>query len=1449
MRFPFTKTFSPVPAATPVARSAATDQGARDESRGKGDSEPRSGVLAEKGGKDLTSSRMIQLAPPTPPASPSPRGRSYSVDSDSVGVFESRSDLSAATAGAVYDGEWERVEDEGVLDVVARGARLLAEPDLPGELAHTLRAKARTRSPDDTSYNLPLLLLLDGILDPSALEQSINLIAARHESMRTLYGETRDGVPVQFVSPPQNIPLPVVPVRDRSQLLSHLDQFLGHRFNLRRGPIFISKLLRLPNGHQHLLLMNIHHIAADAWSLKAILLSELQNAYAAFCRSAEPALPRLTVQYRDYARIQREADRSADTEYWTDVLKDYEDTLELPTTFTRQAKSGSRSGTFTYQYPPEFARKLERFSRENGSTMFMCLLAALGVTLSRYANKDDLCIGTTTSNRPQVELEPLIGFFVNILPLRMQINEQSTVTELLRAVRSLVLNAFEHPVPFEQILKATDAANRGSKNPLVPVVMRHQNFPQASLTHPLPGNLTFNSFPDHDEADEALLKLLAQEHVPARCEIEMSYAGGGEGLAVEIVYAADLHSRASMERLLAHHQHVLEGMMFGNLGRQIVEIPLLRDSDVAELLERNACETIRETRAVSFLDRFDAQVEKAGPGVLACRDEHGAWNYQDLSRRSHGIAHTLVGRGTGPGDIVAVCLPRGGNLLATLLGIWRAGAAYVALDPAYPATYLQQIIDDAHPTTIVCEESHRALFDVDESKFLKPQQLTDSLDIPLRKRAFHPDSLAYLMYTSGSTGKPKGVRVPHRQLSNWLCSLEKSIPFQTGEVVGQKTSSAFAVAVKEMFTGLLNGCPQVFIDDYTLRDVVTFIDTLAKHRVSRLNLLPSHLASVMEHMKLSGKRLPALKVCFTAGEPLNKELVLQFRDMFPDARLVNNYGCTEVNDICYYDTANFDLNGTADFVPIGTPIANTKVYVLDRHRRLVPDGVPGELHVASLGLADGYQGLKNLTAERFFPNPFGAMPSALLYNTGDIVRYLPDGNLEFIGRWDFQAKVRGFRIEVRQVERVMGDFEGILGRAVVGKGDRLIAFYTSSPDQKVKPEDLRSFLQDRLPPYMVPDTFVLLDALPQLPNGKLNRRALQEYKIDLQQSAAAYEPPVSSTERELVNIWEAVVNVPASRIGRQANFFQIGGHSLAAMRVLARIKDVFQIDLTLSELFDAPQLAAMSAVIAQRVPRELPSAALASQAGSGNGLLQDKVVLITGGSRGIGLATALLLAQQGAKVAINYRDSKATALKAKEMIAANGGTAEIFGADVTDAEAVAAMVKGVHARFGRIDVLVANAHMNFNHHPFIDYDWANLERKVNSELKALFYPCQAVVPEMVQRKSGSIIALSSTLSKRSNAGFLAQSTAKGAVDAFVRSLSHELGAHGIRVNTVAPGLTLTDAAMPMAPHQKEAIAAQCPMRRNGLAEDMAGAILFLASDLSRFMTGTYLPVDGGYTTL
>ncbi len=1318
------------------------------------------------------------------------------------------------------------------------------------------------KNPGDLSYNIPVAFRIEGELDVDSLNRSLSAIVNRHENLRARFATTAAGEPVQVTLAPADYRLQEIPATEED-VSQYVAEIAEHTFDLANGPVFVARLLRL-NPRTHLLLMNVHHIVADGWSIEGVLFSELQKFYQAFACRREPALPALPIQYGDFAAWQRKQDVSSHLSYWCESLAGYEGALELPSDSLRQPGSGKQSDTLTRRYSVEFATELERFAQARGCTLFMVLLAGLGVVASRYTGRKDICIGTTTSGRMHPELEGLIGFFINILPLRIAIDENSTVDEYLSRVRSLTLSGFDHQaVPFEQILNAlgSDHAIRGDA--LVPLVIRHQNFPRTRMDGDMPGGVRFHAYGTPGTItlsnSSAEKWKAAGKYAAARCEVELSYTGGRDNLEVEVVYASDLYRKGTIERLLAHHERVLREMLADG-ARRLQSLSILDEADTRRLcLEHNRTWLSSPTRA-TFVERFEAQV-RATPNAPACYDAQGEWSYREIESQANRLANALLAREVASGDVVGVCLDRGAPLLVALLGIWKAGAAYVPLDPTYPEAYLRQILADAAPRCVIGTSPYLAKLGLHEFQRVELDANLEVLDgcSDAAPAVSHDlGALAYVMYTSGSTGNPKGVRVPHRQLVNWLGGIEANWPFSRSEVVAQKTTMAFAVSVKELFAGLLNGCPEVILEPRTVQDPAAFVEALAKYGVSRLNLVPSHLEAVLKYLKQAGRALPALSTCITAGEPLTAEVVARFKEQLPHARLLNNYGCTELNDITYYDAAEYD--GTQGFVPIGKPIQNTRLYVLDREGRLVPEGVPGELHVASLSMSDGYQNLPEFTAERYRADPFGDDPDALLYNTGDVVRRLADGNLEFIGRWDFQVKVRGHRVDVRQVEKVLGEFPGMGTRAVVGDGTQLVAFYVEVDGQKIDIAALREFLRVRLPPFMVPSAFVATQAMPKLPNGKLDRRSLRPGVGQLQRSDV-YEAPRSRSEQALAAIWSEVLEVPEEEVGRNSHFFELGGHSLSAARVVGRIKEKLSLELGMSQVFELPRLADLAKELTKAgheggsveedttnewLPRAKQGAAQGARVG---GLLEGKVVLITGASRGIGSSTARLLASQGACVAINYVQSQARAERVKSLIAEDGGTSEVFQADVTDPEQVERMVDAVRTRFGKIDVLVANAAIGFRLMPFVEYDWGDFERKVLGELKSIFFSCKAVVPEMVRRGGGSIIAVSSTMSKGTEKGYIAHSTAKAALDSFVRSLAGEVGPDGVRVNTVAPGLTLTDATANLPNQIKDAASARCPLRRNGLPRDVAGAVLFLASDLSEFMTGSYLPVDGGFTML
>ncbi len=1300
------------------------------------------------------------------------------------------------------------------------------------------------KNPDDTSYNIPVVFQLEGPLDLSALNRSLNTIINRHDSLRARFMTAKTGEPVQVISPHEELQIAVVDAKEE-QIPDYIKANLEYVFDLSKGPMLIAKIVRI-GPEKHILLINVHHISADGWSIENVFFAELRGCYEAFCAGGLPKLRPLPVQYVDFAHWQRQQDLLEQLAYWQKHLSDYEDTLLLPTDFPRRAVSGRTSDSFTYEYSCDFSQKLERFSQANGCTLFMSLIAGFSLLVNRYTGKEDLCIGTTTSGRTQPELEGLIGFFINILPLRFAIDETKSVRDYVHHVRQVSIEGFDHQmVPFERILFSLGLDRSKGNNPLVPLILRHQNFPRSSLESNSPGGLKFTQY----HGDESVSGM-------SRCELELSYTGDAHALKIEVCYAADLYRRETIERILRQHERLLEAM-FINEDRPLSELSLLGSDDIERFCVQYN-QTDKPLLETTFVQRFDQQVIRT-PESIACVDSEGEWSYAELLSISNKIAHVLIAEGIKPGDIVGVCIERRKLLIACLLGVWKAGAAYVPLDPSYPDTYLHQITENAGPVRILCssEVQVKAGFAKEQCIVLDSKlECLSSISEESPKVIITANDLAYLMYTSGSTGTPKGVRVPHRQLINWLAGIESRWPFEPDEIVGQKTTFAFAVGVKELFAGLLNGCKIAMIKPETTQDVRAFVAALEIYKVTRLNLVPSHLATVLDYLRENGRSLPDLKLCTTAGEALTTEVVTAFRELLPKARLLNNFGCTELNDITYYDTADYNGKG---FVPIGKPIQNTKLYVLDRQGRLVPEGVPGELYVSTAGMSNGYHKLAEMTEERYLPNRFEPDSKSCLYNTGDVVRYLSDGNIEYLGRWDFQVKIRGFRVDVRHVEKTIKDFEGIKTVAVVGDGKQLIAYYVLKDNQTLNIGILREFLQARLPSYMVPTTFVMMKAMPQLPNGKMNRLALKP-SLGVLQGSVPYAAPNNDTERTLAAIWSEVLQVAEDEIGRHSNFFETGGHSLAAVRVVARIKERLHFELGLSILFKYPQLSELSDYIRREQKDGVDESdetdnVIIKRAPSGAenqrvpGLLENKVVLVTGSSRGIGSAAVRLLASQGAKVAINYMQSDVRAKRVKETIEQDGGTAEIFKADVTSMEQINELVEQVHTRFGEIDALVVNAAIGFRMQSFIDYEWDDFSRKVNDELKAMFYLCKAVVPEMIERRNGSIIAVSSTMSKAAENCFIAHSTAKAALDAFVRSLANEIGQYNVRVNTVAPGLTLTDATANLSPQRKDAASSRCPLRRNGLPNDVAGAILFLASDLSQFMTGTYIPVDGGFTML
>ncbi|MES2822397.1 MAG: non-ribosomal peptide synthetase [Pseudomonadota bacterium] len=594
----------------------------------------------------------------------------------------------------------------------------------------------------------------------------------------------------------------------------------------------------------------------------------------------------------------------------------------------------------------------------------------------------------------------------------------------------------------------------------------------------------------------------------------------------------------------------------------------------------------RLERALDPAANVVAQFEQhaaATPDAIACYAGKCSICYGDLNTQANRLAHHLIKLGVDHESVVGVYLERSIETLVALLAIFKAGGAYVPLDVHYPRHYLELMINSAGPSQILCNAATEMMLPPVAVETLNIDTLADVLAGQPEVNpglGLAPDQLAYVLYTSGSTGTPKGVEVPHAQLTNCLQNYCSQYPLNADERVAQRTTTAFAVSVKELFAALVSGASVVILADEVSKDPARLAAAIGEYGITRLSIVPSHLEALLGNQVTAS--LSGLRYCITAGEPLPKSVADRFKQLLPLTRLLNNYGCTEFNDITYQDV--LALDGDYQFVPVGFPIANTELYVLDAQLRPVPVGVPGELCVAGQSMPKGYRGRPDLTAEKFVVHPFSAVPGARLFKTGDRVKRLPGGALEYLGRQDFQIKVRGFRVDARQVEYVMSGYPGVATPIAShwAEGEQLVGYFTEKPESPVDALQLKRYLSGRLPGYMVPDVLVRLDSLPRLPNGKVDRRNLPPPVASLL-SSGQYVAPETETEKALALIWAKVLNVPVEKIGRNENFFDLGGHSLSAIRLLATLRNDFFYSSSLKDFFDSSDLKQLSQNVDGRI--------------------------------------------------------------------------------------------------------------------------------------------------------------------------------------------------------------------------------------------------------------------------
>jgi amino acid adenylation domain-containing protein len=802
---------------------------------------------------------------------------------------------------------------------------------------------------------------------------------------------------------------------------------------------------------------------------------------------------------------------------------------------------------------------MKALAQNEGATLFMLSLAVFQSLLFRYTGQESILVGTPVAGRGDLQIEKLIGFFVNTLVFRADFSEGMSFRELLRQIRSFALDAYMHQeIPFEKLVEELVPQRSLDTTPLFQVMFTFQNIPKQIFRI---SGLDIEEVEFETGISKFDLSLELYEH---------------EGLHCRFEYNTDLFKKATIRRMMSHFERLV-GEAVNAPDQRLAEVPLMSAADQKLISQWNQTGTAYP-RELSLPAAFEKKASET-PDSLALLFERRKVTYRELNEEANRLANLLVRRGVKPGAKVGVCIERSPGMMSALLGVLKAGAAYVPFDPSYPRERLAAMSEDSQVWGIVSNSRNIATLPSQAVNVVAIDEKREALDAESPRNSSLPvasDQAAYLIYTSGSTGVPRGVLGTHRAAINRFAWMWQRFPFQPGEVCCHKTNLGFVDSVWEIFGPLLAGVPSVIIPQEALLDPEQLLNLLAAHRVTRIVLVPSLLRTLLDHAPNLGERVPELKLWTSSGEVLPLELARRFRAAHPRARLLNLYGSSEVAaDVTCYEVEN--LEGVAS-VPIGKPISNTQIYVFDKHQQPVPVGVRGEIYVGGEGLALGYWRRPELTAERFVTSKSPEGESIRLYRTGDLGRWRGDGNLEYLGRVDNQVKLRGMRVELGEIEAVLAAHP-LVGEAVValaGEGDqqRLMAYLVASDGQRPGAQELRRYLRTKLPEHMIPASYWLVERLPLLPSGKVNRKALAETAGQLLADDDGVVGPRNEVEAKLAAIWRELLQV--EEVGIDQNFFELGGHSLLVLQVIARIRREFEVELAVRSVFEEPTIAGLA---------------------------------------------------------------------------------------------------------------------------------------------------------------------------------------------------------------------------------------------------------------------------------
>ena len=1012
------------------------------------------------------------------------------------------------------------------------------------------------------AYNVPLAWRLTGVLDLPALQRGLGELIARHEALRTIF-PAETGEPWQVIAAPHPFSLDEVDLRGAalSQRESELDRRLLEEtkrpFDLASGPVLRAVLFRLAQ-EEHVFLLVLHHIVCDGPSI-AILLEELAHLYRGFATGQTVPLPKPPVQYADFAIWQREAlideIRGPQLAYWREQLRDCPAALDFPTNQPRPAGGGFRGGTQYRNLSRQLSEDLRLLARRQGVTRFMALLALFQVLLARYTGQEEVSVGCPMTHRIRAEVARVVGFFANMMVLRSRLEGNPSCREVLRRTREVALGAYAHQdLPFEELVAELQPERVPGRNPYFQAMLVVEEAAWRDLN--LAG-LQTRPVPVHNGTAKFDFSLYAIDHP--------------EGFRLSLEYNCDLSDTETVSRLLEHYENLLQAAV-ADPDRRVLDLPLLSPAEREHIL-RKWNDTREDYSGAASVPRLIEEQAELAPDAIALTFLNQSLTYRELNARANRLARYLAEKGAGAEVLVAIAVSRSLELVIALLAVMKTGAAYLPLDLSHPRERRESILRDSGARILISDQAQEAS-PICSNLILEDERIhIDRQDDANLSIEISPNDRAYVIYTSGSTGQPKGVEVEHANLTNFLATMRKRPGFSNDDVLLAVTTMAFDIAGLELWLPLTTGASLILASREETVDPRRLIDILEKSKVSVMQATPS-IWQMLLAAGWSGS--PHLKV-LCGGEALSGSLA---NDLVPrGASTWNMYGPTETT---IWSSSHQVSISEAIVTPIGQPIGNTTMYVLDANMQPIPVGVRGELFIGGAGVARGYLGKPELTAQKFMPDPFSSEAGARIYRTGDSVRQRPDGTLEFLGRMDRQVKIRGYRIEPAEIEAVLHHYPGLQRAAVVVRDyldeKRLIAYLVLSgvgSNGYFNPAEVKGLLREKLPDYMIPSAFVVIDALPMTSSGKLDWKALPAPdQTSFEKPSVA---PRDQIERLLARTWEDVLQIHP--VGVTDSFFELGGHSLMATRLFARIEKVFGRHLPVGTLFEAPTIEKLAAIL------------------------------------------------------------------------------------------------------------------------------------------------------------------------------------------------------------------------------------------------------------------------------